>query len=134
LDSVTRILFGQSCLAIRRLFENCFAFAIHVVFMISPHIVSLTTAYILIYLDVKAEVGKTNCFSYNRFTMRKDTPLAFRIPSDLKEKLKEVSRREARSISQICEILLRLGIEGYEREGSKYLQRLLSRQKKTPDE
>jgi hypothetical protein len=66
--------------------------------------------------------------------MRKDTPLAFRIPSDLKEKLKEVSRREARSISQICEILLRLGIEGYEREGSKYLQRLLSRKKKTPDE
>jgi len=62
--------------------------------------------------------------------MRKDAPLAFRIPADLKGKLQGVARREARSISQICEILLRLGIEGYESEGSKYLQRLLSRQKK----
>jgi len=62
--------------------------------------------------------------------MSKDAPLAFRIPADLKGKLQDVARREARSISQTCEILLRLGIEGYEREGSKYLQRLLSRQKK----
>jgi Arc-like DNA binding domain len=66
--------------------------------------------------------------------MRKDAPLAFRIPADLKGKLREVARREARSISQICEILLRLGIEGYDRDGSKYLQRLLSRQKKEPSE
>jgi hypothetical protein len=66
--------------------------------------------------------------------MRKNAPLAFRIPADLKDKLQEVARREARSISQTCEILLRLGIEGYEREGSKYLQRLLSRQKKEPSE
>jgi hypothetical protein len=64
--------------------------------------------------------------------MKKDAPLAFRIPADLKEKLQQVATREARSISQTCEILLRLGIEGYEREGSKYLQRLLSRQKKEP--
>jgi hypothetical protein len=66
--------------------------------------------------------------------MRKEAPLAFRISADLKGKLREVARQEARSISQICEILLRLGIEGYEREGSKYLQRLLSRQKKEPSE
>jgi len=62
--------------------------------------------------------------------MRKDAPLAFRIPTDLKKKLQEVARREARSLSQICEMLLRLGVEDYEKEGSKYLQRFLSGQKK----
>ncbi len=62
--------------------------------------------------------------------MRKDAPLAFRLPADLKKRLQEVGRREARSLSQICEMLLRLGVEAYEKEGPKYLQRFLSRQKK----
>jgi hypothetical protein len=62
--------------------------------------------------------------------MRKDAPLAFRIPADLKKKLQEVAKLEARSISQTCEILLRLGVESYETEGSKFLQRFLTRQKK----
>jgi len=62
--------------------------------------------------------------------MRKDAPLAFRIPADLKKKLQEVAKLEARSISQTCELLLRLGVEGYEKEGSKFLQSYLSRQKK----
>jgi hypothetical protein len=62
--------------------------------------------------------------------MRKDAPLAFRIPADLKKKLQEVAKLEARSISQTCEIFLRLGVDGYEKEGSKFLHRFLSRQKK----
>ncbi len=62
--------------------------------------------------------------------MRKDAPLAFRIPADLKKRLQEVAKREARSVSQICEMLLKVGVEGYEKEGPKYLQRFLSRQKK----
>jgi hypothetical protein len=62
--------------------------------------------------------------------MRKDAPLAFRIPADLKKKLQEVAKREARSVSQICEMLLKVGVEGYEKEGPKYLRRFLSRQKK----
>ena len=62
--------------------------------------------------------------------MRKDAPLAFRIPTDLKKKLQEVAKQEARSLSQICEMLLKLGVEGYEKEGPKYLQRFLSRPKK----
>jgi len=62
--------------------------------------------------------------------MRKDAPLAFRIPTDLKKKLQQVAKLEARSISQTCEIILTLGVEGYEKEGSKFLQRFLSRQKK----
>lgn len=53
--------------------------------------------------------------------MRKDAPLAFRIPSDLKKRLEDLAQREARSISQVCEMLLRIGVEAYEEEGSKYL-------------
>jgi hypothetical protein len=73
---------------------------------------------------------KAHSFSYNRSDMKKDAPLAFRIPTDLKKKLQETAKSEARSISQICEILLRLGVEGCEKEGSKFLQRFLTRQKK----
>ncbi len=79
---------------------------------------------------VKRIVGRKQAFSYNLFGMRKDAPLAFRIPTDLKKRLQEVAKGEARSLSQICEILLRLGVEGYEKEGSKYVQRFLSHQKK----
>jgi hypothetical protein len=79
---------------------------------------------------VNGIVGKTHSFSYNRSGMRKDAPLAFRIPADLKKKLQEVAKLEARSISQTCEIFLMLGVEGYEKEGSRFLQRFLSRQKK----
>lgn len=43
--------------------------------------------------------------------------------SGFEEESLEVTKMEARSISQICEIFLRLGVEGYEREGSKFLQR-----------
>ena len=66
--------------------------------------------------------------------MKKDAPLAFRIPADLKKRLQEVAKREARSISQTCEIYLTLGVEGYEKEGAKYVQRLLSRQKREDSE
>jgi hypothetical protein len=64
--------------------------------------------------------------------MRKNAPLAFRISDDLKSDLQQIAEREARSISQLCEILLKLGVESYKKEGSKYLQRFLSRRKDGP--
>ena len=57
--------------------------------------------------------------------MKKDAPLAFRISADLKKKLQRLSKQEARSLSQICELLLRIGVEGYDREGHLYLQKVL---------
>jgi hypothetical protein len=69
-------------------------------------------------------------FSYNRWDMKKDAPLAFRIPADLKSKLQDVAKQESRSLSQVCEMFLKLGVEGYEREGGKYFQRLLMRRRK----
>jgi hypothetical protein len=43
--------------------------------------------------------------------------------------IREIANREARSISQICEILLTIGTEAYSKEGSKYLQRYLGPRK-----
>jgi hypothetical protein len=64
--------------------------------------------------------------SYN-LAMKKDAPLAFRIPSELKTKLQKIADREARSISQVCELLLQVGVKGYEAEGARYFQKLLNR-------
>lgn len=64
---------------------------------------------------------------------RKDSPLAFRIPADLKQDLQQIADQEVRSISQICEILLRIGTEQYEKEGSRFLQRYLSRRRAEND-
>jgi hypothetical protein len=58
--------------------------------------------------------------------MRKDAPLAFRIPADLKKRLLKVARLEARSLSQICEMLLETGVDQYDKEGHKYLQKILT--------
>jgi hypothetical protein len=57
--------------------------------------------------------------------MRKDAPVAFRIPADLKKKLLKLARQEARSLSQICEMLLKIGVDGYDKEGHTYLQKVL---------
>jgi len=56
--------------------------------------------------------------------------LGFRINPELKNQLEEIAGQEERSISQICDMLLRKGVEAYKKEGPKYLQRFLSRQKK----
>jgi hypothetical protein len=56
--------------------------------------------------------------------------LAFRLIPDLKKEIEEIARREQRSISQICELLLRGGVDAYKREGPEYVQRLLNQRSK----
>jgi hypothetical protein len=58
--------------------------------------------------------------------MRKDAPLAFRIQADLKKRLLKLSKQEDRSLSQVCEMLLKIGVDEYDKHGHKYLQRILS--------
>ena len=60
----------------------------------------------------------------------KNEQIGFRLPATLKRELREVAKREGRTLSQICEIFVAGGLEGYKKEGPKYLQRFLSRQKK----
>ena len=55
--------------------------------------------------------------------------LGIRIDPELKKALEEVGNTEERSVSQICELLLRKGVDAYKSEGSKYFQRVISRQK-----
>jgi hypothetical protein len=73
--------------------------------------------------------NKRLVFSYNLSIMKKNAPLAFRISSELKKSLQQIADREARSISQICEILLTIGTETYGKEGSRYLHRYLGHRK-----
>ena len=61
--------------------------------------------------------------------MKKNAPLAFRIPGELKKSLQRIADHEARSMSQICELLLTIGVDAYEEEGARYLQRVLSSSK-----
>lgn len=59
--------------------------------------------------------------------MAKDSRLAFRVTSDLKEQIETVAAKEGRSVAQICEAFLKAGIEHYRREGNKSLQKHLQR-------
>ncbi len=56
--------------------------------------------------------------------------MGFRLNPELKNQLEEIAEEEERSISQICEMLLRKGVEAYKKEGPKYLHRFLSHQKR----
>ena len=55
--------------------------------------------------------------------------LAFRVSPALKDEIQKIAASEARSISQICELLLAEGVEAYRKEGSKFMQRLVAKQK-----
>lgn len=60
----------------------------------------------------------------------KNQQIGFRVPAGLKKELQEVARREGRTLSQICEMFVVGALEAYQREGPKYVQRLLSRLEK----
>jgi hypothetical protein len=55
--------------------------------------------------------------------------LAFRVSPTLKDEIQEIAVSEARSISQICELLLVEGVEAYKKDGPKFIQRLVAKQK-----
>ncbi len=56
--------------------------------------------------------------------------MGIRINPEVKKILEEIANVEERSVSQICELLLRRGVDAYKKEGPKYLHRFLSHQKK----
>jgi hypothetical protein len=55
--------------------------------------------------------------------------LALRVSAALKDEIQEIAASEARSTSQICELLLAEGVETYKKEGPKFMQRLVAKQK-----
>ena len=50
--------------------------------------------------------------------------VGIRIDQELKRSLDELGEAEERSVSQICELLLRRGVEAYKKEGAKYLRKI----------
>jgi hypothetical protein len=66
--------------------------------------------------------------------MKKDLRFTFRIQSELKKDLETIAAREGRSVAQICDAFLKAGSEAYRKNGPKYLQRFLSRQKQEESE
>jgi hypothetical protein len=82
------------------------------------------------------EFAKAGGVPYNPplASMRKEDRIGLRVPAELKKTLMQIAKSEGRSLAQVCEILLRGGASLYAEEGPKYLQRLLSRQKKASSE
>lgn len=62
----------------------------------------------------------------------KDSRLTFRVASDLKKKLESIAAAEGRSVAQICDAFLRGGLSIYQKEGTKYVRRFLSREDSGP--
>ena len=55
--------------------------------------------------------------------------LAFRVNPELKRDIERMAEDEQRNVSQVCEMLLYEGVEAYKKEGSRFMQRLVAKQK-----
>jgi hypothetical protein len=55
--------------------------------------------------------------------------VAFRVAPELKRELQRIADDEQRALSQVCEMLLHEGVEAYKKEGPKFMQRLVAKQK-----
>jgi hypothetical protein len=55
--------------------------------------------------------------------------LVFRVDPALRLDIQRIADEEQRTITQVCEMLLYEGVEGYKKEGSKFMQRLVAKQK-----
>jgi predicted transcriptional regulator len=55
--------------------------------------------------------------------------IAFRVSPELKRDLQRIADDEQRALSQVCEMFLYEGVEGSKKEGPKFIQRLVAKQK-----
>jgi hypothetical protein len=55
--------------------------------------------------------------------------LAFRVNPELKRDIQRIADDEQRNTSQICEMLLHEGVEAYKKEGAKFMQQLIAKQR-----
>ena len=47
----------------------------------------------------------------------------------MRRDIQRIADEEQRTITQVCEMLLREGVEAYKKEGPKFMQRLVAKQK-----
>jgi hypothetical protein len=55
--------------------------------------------------------------------------LVFRVNPALRQDIQRIADEEQRTITQVCEMLLYEGVEAYKKDGSKFIQRLVAKQK-----
>ena len=55
--------------------------------------------------------------------------LVFRVDPALRQDVQRIADEEQRTITQVCEMLLYEGVEAYKKEGPKFMQRLVAKQK-----
>lgn len=55
--------------------------------------------------------------------------MVFRVDPALREDIHRIANEEQRTITQVCEMLLNEGVEAYKKEGPKFMQRLVAKQK-----
>jgi hypothetical protein len=55
--------------------------------------------------------------------------LVFRVKPELRRDIQQIADEEQRTITQVCEMLLHEGVEAYKKEGPKFIQRLVAKQK-----
>jgi hypothetical protein len=48
---------------------------------------------------------------------------------ELRRDIQQIADEEQRTITQVCEMLLHEGVEAYKKEGAKFIQRLVAKQK-----
>ncbi len=55
--------------------------------------------------------------------------LVFRVNPELRRDIQQIADEEQRTITQVCEMLLHEGVEAYKKDGAKFIQRLVAKQK-----
>ncbi|MGB8030211.1 MAG: hypothetical protein WCF30_11160 [Terracidiphilus sp.] len=55
--------------------------------------------------------------------------IAFRVAPELKRELQRIADDEQRALSQVCEMFLYEAVEGSKKDGPKFMQRLVAKQK-----
>ena len=89
------------------------------------HIMVIT--YDNIRCNIYLELFNNFLRRYSCVVTTKKEFLAFRVSPALKGDIQEIAKKEARSISQICELLLVESVEAYRKEGPKFIQRLVAK-------
>jgi len=66
--------------------------------------------------------------------MKKDTRLTFRVSSHIKSEVEAIAAHEGQSVARICEAFLLAGSDTYKKQGSKFLERMLGRVGRKPED
>ena len=69
------------------------------------------------------------CLQRYSFPVAKTGFLVFRVSPEFRRDIQQIADEEQRTITQVCEMLLHEGVEAYKKEGPKFMQRLVAKQK-----